>query len=65
MLDDLTPPRPPHPDAVRVAMDVSDDLCAGIRGPKAPACRVLVMQRALYGEESRAELERLVEEEFK
>jgi len=65
MFDSLNPPRPPHPKAVETAMDVSDDLCDGIRGPKAPACRALVVRQALYGDESRAELERMVEEKFR
>jgi len=65
MFDSIKPPRPPHPKAVETAMDVSDELCGGIYGPKAPACRALVMKKALHSDEPRAELERMVEEKFR
>jgi len=61
-----TPPkRPPSPEGTVTAMDLADDLCGGITGLSSPMCRGWVFNVALYGDMSREEIEKAVEQGFK
>lgn len=59
------PPKPPKPKAVEQAMDVCDEACEGLMGPKAPACRALVFKMIFRDNASREEIESAVEEKFR